>query len=152
MRSSHFLHLAGFLSLVCTFSTVAVVCGGDKTRSGRTGGTNAIAAVDYDRLRVGEAADGRIVVPSNQVLSPLGCQVRFPGRPTAVSLSPDRRWLAVLCNNCVLLVDLETKKVAGKVRHTGSFTGIVFAPDGKELFASNAHGTVEAFAVARKVG
>ncbi len=45
----------------------------------------------YDQSKVGELKDGRIVVPTNQVLSPMGRQVAFPGRPTDLALSPDRR-------------------------------------------------------------
>ena len=45
------------------------------------------------------------------------------------------------------MIDLDAKSVSDSARHPGSFTGIVFAPDGKQLFASNVHGTVDAFAV-----
>lgn len=38
-----------------------------------------------DRLKVGVQADGRIVVPTNQVLSPAGKNVLFPGRPVDVA-------------------------------------------------------------------
>lgn len=103
--------------------------------------------VGYDRARVGSEVDGRIVVPTNQVLSPLGDQVRIPSRPTAVAVSPDGRWLAVLCNDRVVMIDVEAKKVAGYARHTGSFAGIVFAPDGKQVLASSTSGAVQAFAV-----
>ncbi len=150
MKCSCLSNLTGLLFLVCALNTMGVVSAGDKTRREGTGGAGPVEAADYDRLRAGETADGRIVVPTNQILSPLGDQVRFPARPTAVSLSPDRRWLGVLCNNCVLAIDLKTKKVAGKVPHAGSFTGIVFAADGSELFASNSHGSVEVYAVDAK--
>ncbi|MBN1591602.1 MAG: bifunctional YncE family protein/alkaline phosphatase family protein [Pirellulales bacterium] len=104
-------------------------------------------ADDYDRLRVGDETDGRIVVPTNQVLSPLGDQVPFPNRPTAVALSSDQRWLGVLCNDCVLVIDVETKQVTGRASHTGSFTGIAFVPERKQWFASNTRGTIDVYGV-----
>jgi len=48
-------------------------------------------AFSYDAQQVGDEVEGRIVVPTNQVLSPLGQQVAFSGRPTDVALSPNGR-------------------------------------------------------------
>ena len=39
------------------------------------------AAADDDSATVGAQPDGRYIVPSNQVLSPAGRQILFPGRP-----------------------------------------------------------------------
>ena len=50
----------------------------------------------YDQSRVGDDDPQRIVVPTNQVLSPLGRQVAYDGRPVDLALSPSGRWLAVL--------------------------------------------------------
>ena len=44
-------------------------------------------ADEYDELKVGVQPDGRIVVPTNQILKPAGQQVTFPGRPV------DLAWL-----------------------------------------------------------
>jgi YVTN family beta-propeller protein len=139
--------LACLVFLVCSSGVRAASPGGGLAQGGRSGGAASAGAADYDRLRVGRQADGRIVVPTNQVLTPLGEQVRFPSRPTAVALSPDRRWLGVLCSNCVLLIDLDAKRVTSTVKHGGSFTGIVFARDGRELFASNVSEGVVVYAV-----
>ena len=54
----------------------------------------AAPAPGYDQARVGDVDPQRIVVPTNQVLTPLGRQVAYGGRPTDVALSPDGRWLA----------------------------------------------------------
>ena len=40
-----------------------------------------LLADEQERLQVGRQADGRILVPTNQILSPAGRQVVFPGRP-----------------------------------------------------------------------
>src|SRR5262245_66691819 len=49
----------------------------------------------YDRSHVGPLSDGRIIVPTNQILSPAGRQVVVGGRPTDVALAPNGRWPAV---------------------------------------------------------
>ena len=102
---------------------------------------------DYDQLRVGDAADGRIVVPTNQVLTPLGRQVGFAGRPTDVALSPSGRWLGVLGNKAVSIVDVEVGKIVSQSPFKGSYAGIVFAADGKKLLASNMGGAIGVFGV-----
>jgi YVTN family beta-propeller protein len=105
-------------------------------------------AVDpYDRSRIGPLEDGRIVVPTNQVLSPAGRQVIVDGRPTDLALSPDGRWLAVLNMRQVMLVDVESGQVIRRAPNRGSFKGIVFTPGGKRLYASNIRGTISAFDV-----
>ncbi|MFO0946164.1 MAG: alkaline phosphatase family protein [Planctomycetota bacterium] len=94
-------------------------------------------ADDYDKLRVGGTENGRVVVPTNQVLSPAGRQVDFSGRPTDVALSPDGRWLAVLNSKDVLVIDPETAAVVHVQRsEAASYTGILFSRDGKTLYAS----------------
>src|SRR4051794_16632878 len=43
------------------------------------------AATDYDQSRVGPQENNRIIVPTNQVLTPAGRQVIVGGRPTDVA-------------------------------------------------------------------
>ncbi len=90
------------------------------------------------RVNVGPtAADGRIVVPTNQVLTPAGRQVLFPGRPADVALSPNRQLLAVLSHKEVLTINLESGEVVGRIRISGaSYKGILFTPDGTQLVVS----------------
>lgn len=86
---------------------------------------------------VGEMADGRIIVPTNQVLAPHGRQVGFSGRPNDLALSPDRRWLAVLNRNDVFLIDPDTGTIGATAKNQpASYKGIVFAPDGTRLYTS----------------
>lgn len=71
--------------------------------------------------------DGRVVVPTNQVLTPAGTQILFPGRPADVALSPDRRLLAVLSHKEVLTIRIDSGEIAGRVRISGaSYKGILF--------------------------
>ncbi len=106
------------------------------------------SSVSYDDQKVGDEVEGRIVVPTNQVLSPLGRQVAFAGRPTDVAMSPDGRWLAVLNRNDVLLLDLETDNIVSRVAHRGgSYKGIAFAPGGQRLYLSCIRGNLDVFSV-----
>ncbi len=112
--------------------------------------TPKISGQNYDQLRTGDAADGKIVVPTNQVLSPAGRQVTFSGRPTDIALSADGRWLAVLENSRVALIDPATGQIASRVAHGGgSFCGLVFSPDSKKLYASSIRGSISVFEVER---
>src|SRR4029077_4345088 len=90
----------------------------------------------YDESRVGDADPQRIIVPTNQVLSPIGRQVEYTGRPTDLTLSPDGRWLAVLDFQQVLIIDPVAGKIVSRARHPdGSYAGLAFTPDGRRLYA-----------------
>ncbi|MHB8899635.1 MAG: YncE family protein, partial [Thermoguttaceae bacterium] len=122
---------------------------------------------------VGRQADGRTVLPVNQVLTPLGTQVELRGlRPQVIALSPDGRMLAVSGKTSeVVILDLADGTVrqrvairAGaaatlppaaapqiiepKVQGQVSFTGMVFTADGKQLLLSNVDGDLKVFGVA----
>src|SRR5690349_3932593 len=97
----------------------------------------------YDQSWIGPQSDGRIIVPTNQILAPAGKQVMLPGRPTDVALSPDRKWLAVLNSRDVTLTDVETGKISSHVTiRGGGFKGIVFSPDGSRVYASSMKGGI----------
>src|SRR5689334_24696411 len=84
----------------------------------------------YDKSHVGPLADGRVIVPTNQILSPAGRQVMVEGRPTDVALSPNGKWLAVLNISDVQIIDLRSSKIISSEKiKGGSYKGIVFAPD-----------------------
>src|SRR4051812_13922008 len=103
---------------------------------------------DYDHSHVGPQANGRIIVPTNQVLTPAGKQVIVGGRPTDVALSPNARWLAVLNLREVQLVNVESGDIVSSAPNkSGSFKGIAFAPDGKRLYASTVGAVIGMFSV-----
>src|SRR6185312_11064225 len=79
--------------------------------------TEEINAADYDWLRVGAGDGQRIVVPTNQVLSPAGRQAAFSGRPTDIALSPDGRRLAVLDRSHVAIIDPESAQIVSRLPH-----------------------------------
>src|SRR3954464_5649717 len=70
-----------------------------------------LAADDTDRLKVGVQPDGRIVVPTNQVLKPAGTQVSFPGRPVDLLPIEDGRTLVVKNRNDLVFLDPATGKI-----------------------------------------
>src|SRR5262249_7108000 len=65
-------------------------------------------ADEYDRLDVGEQPDGRIVVPTNQILEPAGTQLVFPGRPVDLSYADDGRTLVVKNRANLVFIDVAT--------------------------------------------
>src|SRR5438067_12948105 len=74
----------------------------------------AVRADDLDRLPVGIQPDGRVVVPTNQILQPAGRQVLFPGRPVDLLAVEDGRALAVKNLAALTVIDVAT----GAVRQT----------------------------------
>ena len=101
----------------------------------------------YERSRVGTLSDGRIVVPTNQVLSPAGRQVIVDGRPTDVALAPNGRWLAVLNVSQVMLVDVESGKTVS-LRRTGEALRELFSrPTASASDASSTRGNIGVFDV-----
>ncbi len=69
---------------------------------------------DGERLPVGELKDGRIVVPTNQVLHPAGNEVTFPGRPVDLAFAENGRLLVAKSMRELVFLDPAT----GKVRQT----------------------------------
>jgi YVTN family beta-propeller protein len=123
------------------------------------------------RETVGRHA-GRVVLPLPQTLTPLGRQVELPGmRPQALALSPDGRLLAVSgkTNELVILdpgtgavrqrVPLPRQRLAESAAAVSaqfleadtkgqlSYTGLIFAPDGRQIYLSNVEGDVKVFGV-----
>jgi YVTN family beta-propeller protein len=67
-----------------------------------------------EEVKVGRQRDGRIVVPTNQVLEPAGRQVPFPGRPVDLALLDEGRTLVVKNTSSLVFIDL----AAAAVRET----------------------------------
>src|SRR5713226_9359609 len=71
-------------------------------------------ADEKEPIHVGVQPDGRIVVPTNQILEPAGTQVTFPGRPVDLALSEDGKLLFVKNLKDLVIIDSAT----GKIRQT----------------------------------
>jgi DNA-binding beta-propeller fold protein YncE len=136
-------------------------------------GTRSLGAADEES--VGHSAPGRAVTPVNQVLTPAGRQVDFPGmRPQVIAVSPDGALLAVSGKTSELvIIDAQTGAIRQRVHlpHDDqqlpanpvsshllepdregqlSFTGLVFSPNGKRIYMSNVEGSIKVFSVARE--
>jgi YVTN family beta-propeller protein len=76
------------------------------------GGSRYVTAGDeLDRLTVGIQPDGRIVVPTNQILKPAGRQITFPGRPVDLALAEDGRILVVKNMHDLVFIDLANRRI-----------------------------------------
>jgi YVTN family beta-propeller protein len=73
--------------------------------------STSLQADDGDQLPVGRLPDGRIIVPTNQVLQPAGRQVEFPGRPVDLALVEDGKTLVVKNMNSLEFIDSATAQV-----------------------------------------
>src|SRR4051812_32971187 len=108
-----------------------------------------------ERLTVGVQPDGRIVVPTNQVLHPAGRQVAFPGRPVDLLVVEDGRTLVVKDMHDLVFVDIAGgavkqtlgTPVQGKEQPGFSVVGLVARGD--RVFVSDAQHHVR---VARRGG
>jgi YVTN family beta-propeller protein len=126
-----------------------------------------------DTETVGVKAADRTVVPVNQVVTPAGIQVPLPGlRPQALALSPDGKLLAVAGKTHeIIILDATSGEVRQQVvlpaeeqgeQHPQtaspmildpddegqlSYTGLVFAPDGRRIYMSNVDGSIKVFTV-----
>jgi YVTN family beta-propeller protein len=68
-------------------------------------------ADEYDDLKVGVQANGRIVVPTNQILKPAGKQVTFPGRPVDLAWCDDGKTIVVKNLRDLVFLDFGTGKI-----------------------------------------
>src|SRR5690348_9960327 len=106
------------------------------------------SADERERLTVGVQPDGRIVVPTNQVLAPAGRQLTFPGRPVDLALAEDGRVLVAKCDRSLLFLDLATGRVRQAISLQGVGTprpgfGVVgLLVRGNRVYASDAQGLV----------
>ncbi len=103
-----------------------------------------LKANDQERLQVGLQPDGRILVPTNQILKPAGQLVTFPGRPVDLALADDGKTLVVKNLRDLIFLDPATGKVKqtlalpakGSPRPGFSVVGLLV--DGARVYATDA--------------
>ncbi len=123
----------------------------------------------FEKVNAGQSV-GRVIIPVNQVLTPLGIQVELPGmRPQAIALRPDGRVLATSGKTSeLILVNPETGDLLQRLPLPSeqatnalpavsthilkpdeegqlSFTGLIFSKDGKRIYLSNVNGSIKVF-------
>ncbi|HEX3148935.1 MAG TPA: alkaline phosphatase family protein [Gemmataceae bacterium] len=113
------------------------------------------SADERDQLKVGLQPDGRIVVPTNQILQPAGKQVTFPGRPVDLLLIDDGKTLVAKNMKNLVFIDAAT----GDIKQTlalpatkglaGAFSAVGLIAAGDRILASDSQGHVR---IAQKKG
>jgi DNA-binding beta-propeller fold protein YncE len=121
---------------------------------------------------VGRHGANRVVLPVPQTITPCGRQIELPKmRPQALALSPDGRLLAVSGKtNELVILNPDTGETRQRValpagppgkgsppvspqvlekaaKSEVSYTGLIFSPDGRQIYLSNVEGDVKVFAV-----
>src|SRR4051794_22046186 len=94
-------------------------------------------ADEGDRLKVGPQPDGRIVVPTNQVLKPAGRQVLFPGRPVDLTLIDGGRTLVVKNLKDLVFIDTATGKVEQTLASPVGFSVVGLLAQGGRLYTTD---------------
>jgi YVTN family beta-propeller protein len=124
-------------------SLVAVLCSAQSGTTSRT--QNPQAGIDKD---------GSFIVATGQRLRPAGEQVEFFGRPTDLALSPDQSILAIKNSHGLVFVDRKTRKVKQELPLVrigfvhpfhlggGSFAGIAWDREGRNVWTTDAYGGV----------
>ena len=101
----------------------------------------AASADERDQLKVGVQPDGRIVVPTNQILQPAGKQVTFPGRPVDLLLIDDGKTLVAKNMRNLVFIDVATGTIkqtlalpAAAKGLSGAFSAVgLIELDGRDL-------------------
>ncbi len=92
---------------------------------------------DRDQLKVGVQPDGRIVVPTNQILKPAGTQVTFPGRPVDLALAEDGKTLVIKNRSDLIFLDIATGKIKQTLKSPVGFSAAGLLVLGDAVFASD---------------
>jgi YVTN family beta-propeller protein len=107
------------------------------------------AADERDALTVGLQKDGRIVVPTNQILQPAGTQVTFPGRPVDLLAIDDGKLLVAKNMKDLVFIDPATGKVvqtlalpAAAKGMAGAFSAVGLLAAGDRVLATDSQGAV----------
>jgi len=118
-----------------------------------TAGALGLAAADaangnrpLDSKKVGRQADGSVLTPVNQFITPAGSTVQLnTGRLLDSAISPNGRYAVATAwhsfEGYVTVFDLKTKKVIQQYHpkagsHNVSFSGVLWAPDGHAVWVS----------------
>src|ERR1700704_3724721 len=119
----------------------------------------SVGALTYEfrerpSYRVGPQADGSVVVPTNQRVTPAGTQVTFNGRPLAIAVRPDQKTAAILntgggqsnfATSPIIIVDLESGTVKQQFSPgtaNASYDGVLYSHDGAHLYFSQDKGRI----------
>jgi YVTN family beta-propeller protein len=110
---------------------------------------SALAADERDQLKVGVQPDGRIVVPTNQILQPAGRQVTFPGRPVDLILIDDGKTLVAKNMRDLVFIDTATGAIkqtlalpAAAKGLSGAFSAVGLVAEGDRILATDSQNSI----------
>lgn len=94
------------------------------------------------RTTMGEQADGSVLVPTNQSVTPIGRVEKIEGsRVKDLELSPDGKTLAVLTQSRLILYSASGRVIDRLALKAGPL-GLAWTPDSQTLYASGDNGKV----------
>jgi DNA-binding beta-propeller fold protein YncE len=100
------------------------------------------AATHQPRRLPGMQASGQVLLPTQWSLDPAGKQLKVGDFPVNIALHPKEPLAAVLhagyAEHEIVLVDLADYRIISRAAIPETFVGLVFSPDGSQLFASGA--------------
>ena len=105
-------------------------------------GLSNSAAEPLDKLKVGRQTDGSVVVPTNQVITPAGTHVEFPGRPVDLLVADGGKAVVVKNMRDLTVLDLPSGKVRQVLplgapgRPSGGFSAVGLAAIGDKVLAT----------------
>ncbi len=105
--------------------------------------TGLILGDDLDNLQVGVQPDGRIVVPTNQILKPAGKQVLFPGRPVDLAFTDDGKSVVVKNMKNLVFIDLASGEVKQTLASRVGFSVVGLVVHGDHVYASDVQNSVQ---------
>jgi YVTN family beta-propeller protein len=97
----------------------------------------SLRADGQDQLTVGLQPDGRIIVPTNQVLRPAGKQVTFPGRPVDLALAENGRTLVIKNKNDLVFLDVATAAIKQTLTAPVGFSAVGLLVRGDDVYVSD---------------
>ncbi len=108
-----------------------------------------VNADDRDQLKIGVQPDGRILVPTNQILQPAGKQVTFPGRPVDLVLIDDGQTLVAKNMRNLVFMDVSTGAIkqtlalpAAAKGLSGAFSAVGLVVAGDRILATDSQNSV----------
>lgn len=110
--------------------------------------SSTVISDERDNLKVGLQSDGRIVVPTNQILQPAGTQVTFAGRPVDLLSIEDGKFIVAKNMRSLVFIDphtgaiKQTLALPEKTNLTDAFSAVGLAASGDRIFASDSQGAV----------
>jgi YVTN family beta-propeller protein len=117
-----------FQKFLCAFLCgLCVICGSKKC-----------IAAETDQFHVGLQPDGRIVVPTNQILKPAGAQVTFPGRPVDLAWSGDGKFVLIKNMKAMLVYDLEKGELKAPLTSQVGFSVTGILASGNQVCVTDA--------------